>query len=223
MILKRWGFNLLGMLLASAAGIYGLQLLQDKLMLPALPGALILLTFVAGCLIITNYLGLQLFPPSDVEIVRPEIPRQPWAWLRPRGEGMKPGFPINKGQVFVGRDVACEVMVNHSSVSRKHAEVVRLAEGYLLRDLGSRNGTFVNGQRVQEYLLQDGDMVAFGDMQLNFQAPKRAETVEFEEPEHLSVSQLLSPEPLPLESDYGPTNSEISEGGTEVWQRGKMP
>ena len=220
MILKRWGFNILGTLVASWAGIYGLHYLDQHIMMPKIAGLLILLSFVAGCLIITNYLGQRLFPPTEAEFIRPEVPRQPWAWLRPRGEGMKPGFPINKGQVSVGRDVRCEVMVNHSSVSRRHAEVVRLAEGYLLRDLGSRNGSFVNGQRVEEYLLQDGDVVGFGDKQLIFQAPKQPEPAEFEEPEHAIVPHLLSPEPLPMD-DYSGSDIDIEEGGTEVWRNKK--
>ena len=126
------------------------------------------------------------------------------------------------GTLTIGRSSSCDVRIDHASVSRKHAEVVRLAEGYLLRDLSSRNGTFINGQRVEEHLLQDGDLLAFGDVQFHFQAPKRPEAPDFEEAEHLSVSQLLSPEPLPLETDYGSmpiSDSEMSEGGTEVWRR----
>ena len=97
--------------------------------------------------------------------------------------------------------------------------MVRLAEGYLLRDLGSKNGTYVNGQRVQEYLLQEGDTVAIGDFTMNFEAPRRPEVVALEEPEHLSVSQLLSPESLPLEEGFESGSPDMSEGGTEVWRR----
>lgn len=228
MILKRWALNLFSLILSSCVGLIGLQYLSDRLQVPPIAGMIVLISFVAGCLLLSQYFAVSMFPVAKNNSRRPDVPRQPWAWLRLRGEN-KPGFPLNKGQVLVGRDVRCEVMLNHHSVSRKHAEVVRLAEGYLLRDLNSSNGTFVNGQRIQEYLMQDADRLSFGDIQMTFQGPKRPDVVDLddlEDGEHLSVAQLLSPEPLPLETemmgfDYGinDDHDEVGEGGTQVWQK----
>lgn len=229
MILKRWAFNFAGLIFTSISGVFGLQYLHEHLLVPPAAGVLILLCYIIGGLLLTHYMAISFFPVTKTDNRRPDIPRQPWAWLRLRGEN-KPGFPLNKGQVVVGRDVRCEIMLNHSSVSRKHAEIVRLAEGYLLRDLNSANGTFVNGQRVQEYLMQDGDRIQFGDVQMAFQAPKRPEVSEVDEDgEPISVAQLLSPEPLPLETEMAPFdyginddydyNGDVPEGGTQVWQR----
>lgn len=221
MILKRWTTVLVLVMLGCGVGV---MLINYLCMTTKIPDVVQL--FLMGLCFLLSVVGsytlsLRLFPPSDEEFIRPEIPRQPWAWLRPRGEGLRSGFPLNKSHVIIGRDVRCDVMVNHHSVSRRHAEVVRLAEGYLFRDIGGKNGCFVNGQRVQEYLLQEGDVVAVGDVQLNFEAPRRAEASVFEEPEHLSVSQLLSPEALPLDGDYVGSAAlpENEEGGTEVWRR----
>ena len=64
-----------------------------------------------------------------------------------------------------GRDVA--VCLRHSSVSRRHAALRQTAAGFELQDLGSTNGTFVNGRRVgQALLLKDGDRLTFGDVSL---------------------------------------------------------
>lgn len=67
---------------------------------------------------------------------------------------------ILKGDVLVGRDDACHVIIQNRQVSRYHARLVNLPEGIQLEDLGSKNGTHVNGQEVIEpILLQDGDVI----------------------------------------------------------------
>jgi DNA-binding winged helix-turn-helix (wHTH) protein len=63
-------------------------------------------------------------------------------------------------ELNLGRDIECEIVVPVREVSRFHARIARDAGGVLLEDLGSKNGTFRNGQRIEEpvYLL-DGDMI----------------------------------------------------------------
>ncbi len=62
----------------------------------------------------------------------------------------------------IGRTDDNDVAVNVRAVSRRHARVEVTPEGYLLKDLGSGNGTFVNDERVEERLLVEGDRVRFG-------------------------------------------------------------
>ena len=67
---------------------------------------------------------------------------------------------ILKGKVVVGRDDSCNVVIQNRQVSRYHARFVTLPEGVQLEDLGSKNGTHINGQEVLEpILLQDGDII----------------------------------------------------------------
>jgi len=67
---------------------------------------------------------------------------------------------ILKDDILVGRDDACHVIIQNRQVSRYHARLVNLPEGVQLEDLGSKNGTHVNGQEVVEpILLQDGDVI----------------------------------------------------------------
>ena len=70
----------------------------------------------------------------------------------------------------VGREPDNEVVVSQPGVSRNHARIVQAEGGYLLSDLGSSNGTFVNDQRVMDeaYLLQDGDRIRLGSIELSF-------------------------------------------------------
>ncbi len=67
---------------------------------------------------------------------------------------------IVKGDILVGRDDACHVVIQNRQVSRYHARLVNLPDGVQLEDLGSKNGTHVNGQEVVEpIILQDGDVI----------------------------------------------------------------
>ncbi len=67
---------------------------------------------------------------------------------------------ILKGDVIVGRDETCNVVIQNRQVSRYHARLTALAEGVQLEDLGSKNGTHINGQQIFEpIMLQDGDVI----------------------------------------------------------------
>jgi pSer/pThr/pTyr-binding forkhead associated (FHA) protein len=70
----------------------------------------------------------------------------------------------------IGRHPTNLVVICDLSVSRHHAEVVRTPHGrYLLRDLCTRGGSFVGGERVVERFLVDGDQVQFGQVCLRFE------------------------------------------------------
>ncbi len=70
-------------------------------------------------------------------------------------------------QVTLGRDSACQVPLNHPMVSRRHAEIAQRNGGHTIRDLGSANGTFVNGQRLAgPQPLHTGDVIQVGPFKL---------------------------------------------------------
>jgi hypothetical protein len=85
------------------------------------------------------------------------------AWERPRIPVLAlPG--AGTARVTIGRAKDCECVLTDPTVSRHHAELSRDGERWLLRDLGSRNGTRVNGMRVLEATeVHPGDRVALGD------------------------------------------------------------
>jgi transcriptional regulator with PAS, ATPase and Fis domain len=62
----------------------------------------------------------------------------------------------------LGRDPSCLVLLDGEGVSRVHAEVERTRKGFVLRDAGSTNGTFLNGERIVEAAIEDGALVRFG-------------------------------------------------------------
>ncbi|MEA3401737.1 MAG: DUF3662 and FHA domain-containing protein [Armatimonadota bacterium] len=71
-------------------------------------------------------------------------------------------------RAVIGREESCEVLLSDRAVSRRHAEIDWTHQGYRIRDLGSRNGTFVNAAEVEETLLDDGDLIEVGLVQLRF-------------------------------------------------------
>jgi serine/threonine protein kinase len=76
----------------------------------------------------------------------------------------------------LGRDGACDVTIDHPTVSRRHAEVRRGEDGFRLTDLKSSHGTFVGDVRLEQpRLLQDGDAVRLGDVVLRFHDARRQE------------------------------------------------
>lgn len=71
---------------------------------------------------------------------------------------------------FVGRTPENQVRLNRPAVSRRHAQLSQTEGGWLLKDLQSENGTWVNGDKISERLLGDGDRVQFGTVRLIFRA-----------------------------------------------------
>jgi pSer/pThr/pTyr-binding forkhead associated (FHA) protein len=62
----------------------------------------------------------------------------------------------------LGRATQCDYVIRDATVSSRHAELARTADGWVIRDLGSLNGTRVNGWLVDEQRLRDGDTITFG-------------------------------------------------------------
>lgn len=80
--------------------------------------------------------------------------------------GPTPGatFSLEGDQLTIGRDSSSGVAINDAEISRKHARLTFQGGKYVIEDLGSTNGTFVNGQRlVSAVVLKSGDVVSFGE------------------------------------------------------------
>jgi two-component system, NtrC family, response regulator HydG len=72
-------------------------------------------------------------------------------------------------ETLMGRGVNCHIALRDALCSRVHARLVACEDGWLLRDAQSRNGTFVNGQKIDEAILSPGHVVRLGDSELEFQ------------------------------------------------------
>jgi len=73
-------------------------------------------------------------------------------------------YPLEAPEIIIGRDANNGVAINDAEVSRKHAKLSLHGSAYVIQDLGSTNGSFVNGQRVTTtQVLNPGDTVSFGE------------------------------------------------------------
>lgn len=90
----------------------------------------------------------------------------PGSLLLPTGDRV----PLGEYVVSIGRNNDCTIVLADPNVSRHHAEVRPAVDGYVVADLGSTNGTKVNGARVSEHLLLDGDELRFGNTVIAFEA-----------------------------------------------------
>jgi len=116
--------------------------------------------------------GLSVPAASAVrgpEIALPGIP----ALIGLQGIVAGSTFALTAGDLTIGRDGENEIVLAENTVSRQHARVLRDGQGqFTVSDLGSANGIYVNGMRVQRAILSAGDEIKIGDNYFRFQADK---------------------------------------------------
>src|SRR5436190_14906492 len=78
------------------------------------------------------------------------------------GDDLGRRVPLGAEPCVIGRSSKCDVQLDQESVSRNHAHISRQRANYVIRDLGSTNGTYVNDELVDETVLRDGDQVKVG-------------------------------------------------------------
>jgi Nif-specific regulatory protein len=77
-------------------------------------------------------------------------------------------YPLQDSEVGIGRGVSNQICISDPVLSRQHCVIERTGEQYIIRDLGSRHGTVVNGMPVSEQLLNHGDQIVLGNSILSF-------------------------------------------------------
>ena len=113
---------------------------------------------------------------SQLEEVRVELDDLPpgvGMLVVTRGPNSGSRFALDEPLVTAGRHPDSDIFLDDITVSRRHAEVRKVAEGYTVTDVGSLNGTYLNRHRVEEAELHDGDELQIGTFKLLFLAGRR--------------------------------------------------
>ncbi|MBN1163250.1 MAG: FHA domain-containing protein [Candidatus Krumholzibacteriota bacterium] len=84
-------------------------------------------------------------------------------------------YTFSGSELTIGRLADNHIVIDNLSVSRKHAVITSTRKGYELRDLESKNGTFLNGEKTDNAELKDGDTITIGKYQIVFQIPSGEE------------------------------------------------
>ena len=103
----------------------------------------------------------------DREALLRDRPRAPKASLEQRDA---PSVSLGPDPVLIGRDPQNDLVLDDRRVSRKHAEIRLRLGRYTLYDQQSTNGTYVNGRRVAEKVLEDGDKLSLGGLEIVFRS-----------------------------------------------------
>jgi len=83
-------------------------------------------------------------------------------------------FQLDKPKMIVGREPGCEIHIDNLGISRNHCAFVNRNDSFVLQDMGSSNGTYVNGRKITEYFLNDADEVIIGKYTLKFKNEAQA-------------------------------------------------
>ena len=118
--------------------------------------------------------------PSDQDSLSPEetsavaaLPAGSALLIVRRGPGLGSRFLLDQDLTVAGRHPNADIFLDDVTVSRKHAEFVRSGSSFEVRDLGSMNGTYANGARVDAAKLEHGSEVLIGKFRMTFFASEK--------------------------------------------------
>jgi len=111
---------------------------------------------------------LQDAPGGDEDVVVPvgDLPTDSAVLIVRSGTQAGDRFTLSDGVTHLGRHPDSEIMLDDITVSRRHVEIERTDEGYVVSDAGSLNGTYLNQERVDRAVLHHGDELQIGKFRL---------------------------------------------------------
>lgn len=125
-------------------------------------------------------------------------------------------IPLAKERMTIGRKPHNDIQIDNLAISGEHAVVVTILNDSFLEDLGSTNGTSVNGQTVKKHFLQNGDTIELGKYRLKYvnEAAQQAASADFEK------TMILRPDAMRKAAEEATSNSF---GATQTGTRASQP
>jgi pSer/pThr/pTyr-binding forkhead associated (FHA) protein len=75
-------------------------------------------------------------------------------------------YETDQNEIIIGRDPGCDIQIDNIAVSREHARIVKGPNDYLIEDLNSSNGIFINGRKINKKFLKTGEEIMIGKYSL---------------------------------------------------------
>ena len=140
-------------------------------------------------------------------------------------------IPLREGHTVIGRDVSCDVTIQHGQMSRKHMLCIVQGEQIEVQDLGSKNGIHVGGTRIERTALQPGDAVRVGDLLLTLSAETMAgppgeampppSPPQAAAPPTTGVPEPEADEPTPADDTFVPQEYPVAQQSPQLVARGE--
>lgn len=163
---------------------------------------------------------------SDADTVIMEIPRKASAreesnlsgrLIARSGGAVIQEQPINRQRLLVGRDDVCDIRIPSPLVSRHHALIVSTPDSVTLVDLGSTNGTYVDGREVKQCTLEDRQVIGIGDCQIEYISGRASKLVtdELDDTGQFTFPNVEEPTAVDFTGelkiiDFDPEETEVS-------------
>ncbi|HUP96929.1 MAG TPA: FHA domain-containing protein [Usitatibacter sp.] len=123
-------------------------------------------------------------------------------------------FNLSKERTLIGRKAHNDIQIDNLAVSGEHAAIITILNDSFIEDLGSTNGTMVNGKPIKKHFLQNNDVVEIGKHKLKYfnDAPTAATAADFEKTMIIRNPAKAAPPPPKAEASLGDTMTNLGPG-----------
>lgn len=127
-------------------------------------------------------------------------------------------YTLSKERTLIGRKPHNDIQIDNLAVSGEHAAIITILNDSFIEDLGSTNGTMVNGKPIKKHFLQNNDVVEIGKHKLKYfnDAPAAASAADFEKTMIIRNPAKAAPTPVAADKSMGDTQTNLKALGGEV-------
>jgi pSer/pThr/pTyr-binding forkhead associated (FHA) protein len=134
-------------------------------------------------------------------------------------------YTLSKERTLIGRKPHNDIQIDNLAVSGEHAAIITILNDSFIEDLGSTNGTMVNGKPIKKHFLQNNDVVEIGKHKLKYfnDAPQAATAADFEKTMIIRNPAKAAPTPVKAEPGLGDTHTNLKPIDTQTQKPNVSP
>jgi pSer/pThr/pTyr-binding forkhead associated (FHA) protein len=134
-------------------------------------------------------------------------------------------YTLSKERTLIGRKPHNDIQIDNLAVSGEHAAIITILNDSFIEDLGSTNGTMVNGKPIKKHFLQNNDVVEIGKHKLKYfnDAPQAATAADFEKTMIIRNPAKAAPTPVASDKSLGDTHTNLKPIDTQTQKPNVSP